>query len=92
VILGKKLLLLRLTSLCYNKKAMIELLIVFMELMLMAVGALTWSTIKAIALVLAALAYGLGKVVRPAVDFIVGQIDKFTKYDWDIPEFDVQGY
>jgi hypothetical protein len=84
------LLLLQLASLCYNTKAMIEVVIVFMELVLMAVGTLAWSAIKAIALVLAALACGTGKVVRPIVDFAVRQVDKLMKYDWDIPDFDVQ--
>jgi hypothetical protein len=70
---------------------MIELLIVFMELVLMAIGALLWSTIKAIALALAALACGLGKVTRPVVDFAVRQVDKFVKDALDVPGLDIAG-
>jgi hypothetical protein len=64
---------------------MIELLIVFMELVLIAVGTLAWSTIKTIALVLAALTYGLGKVAQLAIDFIVRQVDRPIKDALDIP-------
>jgi hypothetical protein len=75
---------------------MIELLIVFMELVLMAVGTLLWSIAKSLALVLATVSYvsltivtyGLSKTVRLAAAFVAKQVDKFMKDALAVPALD----
>jgi hypothetical protein len=67
---------------------MIELLIVFMELVIMAVSAVAWSLVRTLALVLTIMAYRLSKVIQLIVDLIVRQVDRFVKDAMDVPGLD----
>jgi hypothetical protein len=75
---------------------MIELLIVFMELVLMAVGKLLWAIAKSLALVLATagyvsltiVAYSFSKVAKLVVVFVAKQVDKSIKDALFVPALD----
>jgi hypothetical protein len=75
---------------------MIDVVIVFMELVMMAVGTLLWAIAKSLALVLATVsyvsltivAYSFSKVVKLIVVFIAKQVDKFMKDALVVPALD----
>jgi hypothetical protein len=73
---------------------MIELLIVFMELVMTIVGAVAKAIMVAIMLLMTATAYGFRQVVRMtirlAINFIAGQVDKLTKDILYVPTIPAQ--
>jgi hypothetical protein len=75
---------------------MIEVVIVFMELVMMAVGTYLWAIAKSLALVLATagyvsltiVAYGIRKVIKLTAAFVAKQVDKFMKDALSVPVLD----